>query len=332
MKVFISWSGGLSGQVAEVLSEWIGDVLQNTKSWLSNADIDKGSLWFGEISGQLADTSVGIVILTKENVTASWILFETGALSKGLTKSRVCPFLVDLKDTDLKPPLSQFNATVPEKEDMRKLIKVINAQNEDNKLLDEEKVNKAFEKWWDEFKTKFDAVLKNHKSPQKTERPLEDMIVEILETSRSIQTNIQERMFKFETELVTKKQEPYLDIPPDIKELVIKVDQEIELLKFKEHSIEEVFIGNFYSQGLQEYEEALKYYNLALAKSPRNEYALIEKGFALKRLGKVEDAFDIVDRLTKEWQEPKTAWYGNPWYSASWYNRACYGAISLTFS
>lgn len=325
MKVFISWSGALSGRVAQVLGEWIEDVLQDTKSWISNDDIDKGSLWFGEISGQLADTSVGIVVLTKENVTAPWVLFETGALSKGLSKSRVCPLLVDLKYTDLKPPLSQFNATIPEKEDMLRLIKAINAQNQDNKLV-EEKVDRAFEKWWDEFKKKFYAVLKNHKSPQKTERPSEDMIAEILEISRSIQTNIQESTSKFG---FGTKQE-LLDILPGIKELdkkVTKVDQEIEFLKFQEHSIEEVLLGNFYSQGLQEYEEALKYYNLALDKSPRNEYALIRKGFVLKRLGKVQDAFDTVDRLTKEWQEPKTAWYGNPWYSTAWYNRACYGAI-----
>jgi hypothetical protein len=93
MKVFISWSGELSKQVAQVLHDWIEDVLQGTEAWISSEDIDKGSFWFGEIGNELSETGIGILCLTKDNIHAPWILFEAGALSKGLSKNRVCPFL-----------------------------------------------------------------------------------------------------------------------------------------------------------------------------------------------------------------------------------------------
>src|SRR5688572_1182194 len=121
MNVFISWSGGLSKSVAELLKIWLKCVLQATEPWVSTEDIDKGSIWFGEIGQQLKDTSVGIVCLTRDNLDARWILFEAGGMAKGLTQNRVCTFLVNVNDSDVKPPLSMFNSTKPNREDMFKL-------------------------------------------------------------------------------------------------------------------------------------------------------------------------------------------------------------------
>src|ERR1044072_5215754 len=134
MKVFISWSGELSRDVASLLRSWIQDVLQETETWISTDDIDKGSMWFSDISEELADTSVGILCLTQDNKDSNWVLFEAGALSKGLFKNRVCPFLINLRNTDLKPPLLLFNATLPTKTDLLNLIKTINAENRDRGL------------------------------------------------------------------------------------------------------------------------------------------------------------------------------------------------------
>lgn len=60
---------------------------------MSSKDIDRGALWFTEITGQLANTS-GILYLTKENKNKPWTLFEAGALAIGLTSERVSPFLI----------------------------------------------------------------------------------------------------------------------------------------------------------------------------------------------------------------------------------------------
>ena len=83
MKVFISWSGELSLEVAQLLKRWVKCVLQATEPWLSSEDIAKGSLWSNEINEQLVKTSVGIICVTRENATTPWIHFEAGALAKG---------------------------------------------------------------------------------------------------------------------------------------------------------------------------------------------------------------------------------------------------------
>lgn len=191
MKIFISWSGDLSKKVAEFLGSWIEDVLQGTETWISSDDIDKGALWFGDISSQLSETKIGILCLTRENIQAPWILFEAGALSKGLSKNRVCPLLINLSHTDLSPPLSQFNGTLPTKEDLLKLIRTINSEN-DEKVLPEERLEKAFLRWWDDFDSKFNEIMKNYKPKKQIhQKSTEDMVEEILETTRSIQRHLQ---------------------------------------------------------------------------------------------------------------------------------------------
>lgn len=88
MKVFLSWSGERSKAVAELLNDWLCCVIQAARPWVSTRDLDRGSLWFGEINEQLKDTSIGIICLTQENRVRPWILFEAGALAKGLSTSQ----------------------------------------------------------------------------------------------------------------------------------------------------------------------------------------------------------------------------------------------------
>ena len=94
--VFISWSGERSRCVAEALRGWLPAVLQNVKPWMSAADVEKGTRWESEISTRLEEADVGIICLTPDNLDSRWLLFEVGALSKKLGKSRVCTYLLDL--------------------------------------------------------------------------------------------------------------------------------------------------------------------------------------------------------------------------------------------
>jgi hypothetical protein len=193
VKVFISWSGDLSKRVAEVLKPWIKCVLQATEPFLSSEDIDKGSLWFSEISDQLAETGVGIICLTTENINAPWILFEAGSLAKGLSKSRVCTFLVNLAPADLRPPLAQFNATTPTKDDMFRLVVTINNSLEPKQQLSDDVLRMTFDQFWGNISEKLKAVIKSHVPPKHPRRSQEEMTEEILEVSRSIQRTLQEK-------------------------------------------------------------------------------------------------------------------------------------------
>ena len=61
MKVFISWSGDLSRKVGELLADWIPNVLQHVEAWFSPDDIEKGEVWFGALTKQLAEIKVGVI-------------------------------------------------------------------------------------------------------------------------------------------------------------------------------------------------------------------------------------------------------------------------------
>ena len=105
MKIFISWSGDRSKAIADVFKKWIPAVIQAAKPYFSPSDIDKGSRWNQEISKELESSQVGLICLVRENLDESWIMFEAGALSKSLDKSRVCPMLFGVEPSDIKGPL-----------------------------------------------------------------------------------------------------------------------------------------------------------------------------------------------------------------------------------
>ncbi|MDN4145999.1 toll/interleukin-1 receptor domain-containing protein [Pseudomonas tohonis] len=190
MKVFISWSGRRSRLVAELMSDWIKCVLQASRPWISTRDIDRGSIWFTEISDQLRDTAVGIVCLTQENKLKPWILFEAGALAKGLSTSRVCTFLIDLMPSDIEDPLAQFNHTLPEKESMWELVRSLNSTL-DLAALDERILSQVFDTYWPQFRGKFQEALDQSPNQGPVEpRSDTSILEEILSNTRALTTRV----------------------------------------------------------------------------------------------------------------------------------------------
>ncbi len=186
MKIFLSWSGDRSRQVADLLDDWLQCVLQAVNPWMSSKNIDRGALWFSEISNQLADTSVGIICLTKENKNKPWILFESGALAKGISSNRVCTFLIDLRPTDVENPLAQFNHSQPDKTGLWDLVRTINSTLEDKKLS-EKILEKVFETYWPQFEKSFNDVIENTVEGKVVEsRSENDLLVEVLSSIRSM--------------------------------------------------------------------------------------------------------------------------------------------------
>ena len=122
MKVFISWSGVTSHNVAMVLRDYFPIVIQSIEPYVSSEDIDKGARWNNEISKELEQCQFGILCITKDNREAPWLLFEAGALAKNIDISRVTPFLFGVEDEDLPPPLRQFQTTKYIEGDVKKMI------------------------------------------------------------------------------------------------------------------------------------------------------------------------------------------------------------------
>src|SRR4051812_20656156 len=97
-KVFLMWSGSLSKSVAQALHKWIPFVIQTVQPFMSSEDIRKGQRWGLEIGSELQATQFGIACLTADNLTAPWIHFEAGAISKQITDSRVAALRINVEE------------------------------------------------------------------------------------------------------------------------------------------------------------------------------------------------------------------------------------------
>ncbi|MEV6744250.1 TIR domain-containing protein [Streptomyces sp. NPDC051080] len=151
MKVFLSWSGERSRQVAEALRYWLPDVIQEIDPWVSSQDIAKGGRGIDEITHELAATDFGIICVTPENEASRWINFEAGSLAKKFEIAHVAPFLIDMKIADLTGPLSKFQATVGDnRDDVRKLIGDMNKASA-GRMVAEDRLERAFARSWPEL-------------------------------------------------------------------------------------------------------------------------------------------------------------------------------------
>jgi hypothetical protein len=181
MKVFISWSGVKSQKVAEELRDWLPQVIQEIEPFMSQKDIAAGQRWTNEIAQELEGTQLGIVCVTRENQSARWLNFEAGAIAKEIDESRMIPLAIDLKDTDVKPPLGLFQAKALTESGILELLESLN-QLATRPVPD---LRAAFEKWWPDLDAALSAVSSaEEEAPVRTER---DLLEEILFTVRGLQ-------------------------------------------------------------------------------------------------------------------------------------------------
>jgi hypothetical protein len=186
MKIFLSWSGELSKNLADVIRQWLPSVIQAVKPYFSPDDMSKGARWNAEISKELEESKIGILCLTRDNLEAPWIMFEAGALAKKIDKSKVCPILFGIETTDIQGPLVQFQAARFEKEEIKKLVRMINAELGElglgQNVLDE-----VFEMWWPKLKERIELELTSAKAIKKQSvRSERDLLEEILSLTRGV--------------------------------------------------------------------------------------------------------------------------------------------------
>ena len=195
MKIFISWSGDASKIIAKALDNFIPNVIQAIDTFLSSDDIKSGSRWSTEIGGHLEKTDYGILCLTPNNLSEPWILFEAGALSK-LGHAHVVPLLLDINPTDIKGPLSQFQAKkLTEKDDIKKFIKDINeiVKDKDERFQPDNKLDNSFDKYWPELEIEINKAiyaLKNEGTDEAPTRTDKELLQEILSLNRSFSSQI----------------------------------------------------------------------------------------------------------------------------------------------
>ena len=127
MSVFISWSGRKSRLAAEAFYDLLPMILTKPKTeFYLSTGIYKGADWNANLNVGLQAADFGILCVTRDNYSAPWMIYEAGFLSHKAGADKVAPFLLDISPSELRGPITQFQSTVFEKEDLKKLVFAIN--------------------------------------------------------------------------------------------------------------------------------------------------------------------------------------------------------------
>ena len=187
MKVFISWSGEKSREVAVALREWLPLVMNSVEPFVSSKDIYAGTRWQLEIAAQLGSTNFGIVCVTADNQKSPWLNFESGALAKAVESSRVVPLAIDLKPSDIELPLGQFQGQPASELGVGEILNSINETA--TQPLDGTLLKRALAKWWPDLKIELDRIEADtrFRAPRAgAHRTDRELLEETLQTVRSL--------------------------------------------------------------------------------------------------------------------------------------------------
>lgn len=183
IKVFISWSGSRSKALGETLRKWLPRMNQLIRPWMSAQDIGAGSLWFQETLSELESAKFGIICLTSDNLSETWIHFEAGALLDVVGKQHICPYLLDIDTSSIKGPLSQFQAKTAAKENTREILLAISSIDND---LNKELINDSFERIWPDFEKDLASINDKVSMTKVPARESSDMLQELLGLVREL--------------------------------------------------------------------------------------------------------------------------------------------------
>jgi hypothetical protein len=181
MRVFISWSGERSREIAIAVREWLPDVLHFVDAWMSREDIQAGQRWMLEVGGGLEASKFGILCITPESIQAPWVLFEAGAISKSVHESAVIPLLFDVSFAEIQGgPLGQFQAKKLDRDGIFELVAAINSRAE--QPVPETRLRRVFDRSWPSLEEKIRAVPAGKplgSTRLSTEEILEELVIAV---------------------------------------------------------------------------------------------------------------------------------------------------------
>ena len=161
MKIFISWSGDLSREFAEFFDHWLKDVLQGVETFISTSDIGVGDDWRKELDESLEENSIGVLILTPENISSQWLFYEAGALAKTSEIARVMPLRLGVSNFDIqKGPLSKFQNANADRSGIKSILVAINELLQE-RGVDQDRLERSFSRWWPDLENKISSVQNN---------------------------------------------------------------------------------------------------------------------------------------------------------------------------
>jgi hypothetical protein len=189
MKLFLSWSGERSREIALAFRDWLPLVLHYAEPWVSDADVEAGDRWSQSVATELAATNFGLLLVTSENVESPWLLFEAGALAKSLDAGKVIPALLDLDYADIAGPLAQFQAKKLNREGILEILHSI--QGSSDSRIPDESLRQLFDVLWDVLDAKLQKIAEEAPKKRKA-RPQSEVLEELVSGIRSLEVRIRE--------------------------------------------------------------------------------------------------------------------------------------------
>jgi len=182
MNVFISWSGAVSRQIAKSLYDWLPTVLQSVQPFMSAEDIEKGARWLSEITTELETSHFGVICLTPDNLSSTWIHFEAGSLAKIVDRSNVVPILFNVEPSHVQGPLTQFQMANFAKDEMYRLLGSINNAAGESRIPDP-RLERTFDMFWPQLNAEIERVDFSEKrvSPRAASDKFDDGVKPVLE-------------------------------------------------------------------------------------------------------------------------------------------------------
>jgi hypothetical protein len=121
VRVFMSWSGETSLQIAKAICEGIVLLSDRLEPWLSE-DLEPGEQWASTLIPEIRKARLAILCLTRRNKGAAWIAFETGAYYSSRSGQVVVPLLFDITPAEVEFPLGLFQGVVADENGLRRLF------------------------------------------------------------------------------------------------------------------------------------------------------------------------------------------------------------------
>jgi hypothetical protein len=182
-QVFISWSGEPSRSIARLLSNWLPEIVQHVKPWMSEQHIKGGMRWNAEVAAALDVSRFGIICVAASNQHKPWLMFEAGALAKRLEGEvgRVVPLFIDLSPTDVTGPLDAFQGHQLDEDGMRSLVQELMELRENAP-----DISRVFKRMWPELEAQVNGAKQQSPAPESPERTEREMLKELVERVRRL--------------------------------------------------------------------------------------------------------------------------------------------------
>ncbi|MBS7577988.1 MULTISPECIES: hypothetical protein [unclassified Enterococcus] len=234
VRIFLSWSGLRSKELARIFKTYINDLFPKANIYLS-LDIAGGNRWRENLEKGLEDRNFSIIFLTEANLNSKWLYFEAGALSKAMVNDRIQPFLYNLSLSNLSEPLSSYQAREINKEEILKTIYDINNLQENSDRIEKATLERNFNRLWNEMNSELKEIEKIDDTVSDTQISDANLLMdqstqtsEILQIVRQLQQNKQSVM-------KTRSEETTYISSNEIKDKVSAIIDTVDLDKGKKN-------------------------------------------------------------------------------------------------